>query len=270
MGGLNMTVRQWAQIRKFLRSGDSYNREVYEWFKDADEIPKRLELRDDLLIGAKDSIQIAQVKMKSFRELVQKSHLKTVDVIGTPKTTFDADVTYKPEVHLYFRQSKASTPRNKTSKTARISYRLMNETSSSLNKPDLKVLAKSVYDDFAKPVYRFNKGKIITWYVQPEEGLHLQIYCHTEEIGETVAKKVLTHRSLTFDEQFFKITKPSKNSDPTPGNIIILGETKEKPVWRPTVFVEFTHAMINLHNDTQARCLCDISGEYANPIYRPN
>ncbi|MBD2503129.1 hypothetical protein [Anabaena azotica] len=266
-----MTARVWAQIRKFLRSGDSYNREVFDWFKDADEFPKRKEVRDILLIGAKDSIQIAQVKMRSFREIIQKSHLKqSGDIVGIPKTVFDADVTYKPEVTLFFRQSKQATPQNKTSKTARVSYRLMNQSSSSLSKADLKALGKSIYDDFAKPGYRFNKGKIIAWYTQPEEGLHLQIYSHTEEIGETVVKKILQHRNLTFDEKFFKFTKPSRNSDPTPGNIVILGETKEKPVWRPTVFVEFTHAMINLHGDTQVRCLCDISGEYANPIYRPN
>jgi hypothetical protein len=263
-----MPARDWAQLRKILRNGDSFNREVYEWFRDADNNDTRRALRDDLLIGAKDSIQIAQVKMKTFRELIQKTHLKP-DIIGMPKIDVDADVTYKPEVTLFFKQNKQSVPRNKTAKTAKMSYRLMNQTSSSLSKTELVTLGRDIYNDFATPVYRFNKGKIIAWYIRAEQGLNLQIYCHTEEIGETVVKKVLQHRNLTFENDYFKFTKPSKNSDLTPGNITILGESREKPIWRPTVFVEFSHASINLHNDTKIRILCDLSGMYANPLYRP-
>ncbi|MBD2204940.1 hypothetical protein H6G33_04225 [Calothrix sp. FACHB-1219] len=264
-----MPVRDWAQLRKVLRNGDSFNREVYDWFKDADSNNTRKALRDDLLIGAKDSIAIAQVKMRAFREIIQKTHLKP-DIIGMPKIDVDADVTYKPEVTLFFKQNKESVPKGKTAKTARMSYRLMNQTSSSLSKAELRTLGQNIYNDFAKPTpYRFNKGKIIGWYVKPEDGLNLQIYAHTSEIGETVARKIIAHRNLTFDDNIFKFTTPNRNSDTTPGTITILGETQQKPIWRPTVFVEFEHASINLHNDTQIRVLCDLSGTYANPMYRP-
>jgi hypothetical protein len=263
-----MPARDWAQLRKALRSGDSFNREVYEWFRDAEENSTRKALRDDLLIGAKDSIQIVQIKIKTFREIIQKTHLKP-DIIGVPKSDFDADVTYKPEVSLIFKQSKSATPRNKNRKSARLSYRLMHETSKSLTIAELKNIGRQIYQDWATPAYRFNKGKIIAWYVKPEDGLNLQIYAHSEEIGETVIKKVLNFRSLTFDNDILKFSKPNRNSDPTPGTETILGETRSKPVWRPTVFVEFDHAYINLHNDTQKRVLVDLSGEHANPLFRP-
>lgn len=263
-----MPVRDWAQIRKILRNGDSFNREVYDWFRDADNNDTRRALRDDLLIGAKDSIQIAQIKIKTFREIIQKTHLKP-DIIGMPKIDLDADVTYRPEVTLHFKQSKESVPKGKHAKSARISYRLMNQTSSTLSRTELITLGRDIYNDFAKPTaYRFNKGKIIGWYIKPEEGLNLQIYCHTEEIGETVVKKILSHRNLTFDNDIFKYSKPNRNTDPTPGSITILGNSVSKPVWRPTVFVEFDHASINLHNDSQIRVLCDLSGLNA-PLYRP-
>lgn len=270
MGGFNlMPARDWAQLRKILRNGDSFNREVFDWFRDADNNDTRRALRDDLLIGAKDSIAIAQVKMRTFREIIQKTHLKP-DIIGMPKIDVDADVSYRPEVTLYFKQNKESVPRGKTAKTARASYRLMNQTSSSLSKTELKNLGRDIYNDFAKPTpYRFNKGKIIGWYVKPEEGLNLQIYSHTEEIGETVVRKILSHRNLTFDNDIYKFTKPNRNSDPTPETIMILGESQQKPVWRPTVFVEFDHAKINLHNDTQIRVLCDASGLHTNFLYKP-
>lgn len=269
MGGFNlMPARDWAQLRKILRNGDSFNREVFDWFKDADNNDIRKSLRDDLLIGAKDSIPIAQIKIRAFREIIQKTHLKP-DIIGMPKTDADADVTYRPEVTLFFKQNKESVPRGKTAKPARISYRLMNQTSSSLSIAELKNLGRDIYNDFAKPTpYRFNKGKIIAWYIKAEEGLHLQVYCHDENIGETVIKKVISHRSFTFDNDIYKFTKPSRNSDSTPGNITILGESRQKVVWRPTVFVEFDHASINLHGDSQIRVLCDLSGLHV-PLYRP-
>lgn len=262
--------RSWAILRTILRKGEgSFNQEIYRWFKDADEVEHRKQLRDALLITAKDSRIAAESKIRIFREQVQKVHLNRGDVVGIPKIDLDADVTYKPEVTLFFKQNKSATPDGKTAKTARISYRLMNQTSSSLSKTELKALGKSIYDDFAKPVYRFNKGKIIAWYVNPSEGLNLQIYCHSEEIGETVIKKVLSHRNMGFDNDILKFSKPNRNTDLTPGNITILGEVRQKPIWRPTVFVEFDHASINLHNDTQVRTLCDLSGTYANPFYSP-
>ncbi|MBL1199904.1 MAG: hypothetical protein FWK04_12650 [Nostoc sp. GBBB01] len=263
-----MPARDWAQLRKILRNGDSFNREVFDWFRDADNNDTRKALRDDLLIGAKDSIAIAQVKMRTFREMIQKTHLKP-DIIGMPKIDVDADVSYRPEITLHFKQSKESVPKNKHAKTARVSYRLMNQTSLSLSLAELKNLGRDIYNDFAKPTpYRFNKGKIIGWYIKPEQGLNLQVYCHTEEIAETVVKKVITHRSFSFDNDIFKFSKPNRNSDPTPGNITILGNSVQKPVWRPTVFVEFDHASINLHNDTKIRILVDLSGLHA-PLYRP-
>jgi hypothetical protein len=269
LGRFILTDKAWPRLRKILRTGDSYNREVYEWFKDANDIPNRKTLRDYLLITAKDSRTTAMAKMQFFREQVQKTHLRGGYFVGTPKSDFDESVIYKPEVTLYFQQNKESVPKGKTAKNARISYRLMNETSSSLTKTELKNLAKKIYDDFATPIYRFNKGKVISWYVSPSEGLHLQIYGHTEEIGETVIKKVLSHRNLTFDNNIFKSTTPKRNSDSTPGTVNILGEPREKPVWRPTVFVEFEHASINLHNDNVIRILCDVSGLYPNPVYKP-
>lgn len=263
-----MTARKWAEIRKALMQGDCYNKQVREWFGD-DDNDTRIKLKELCLVDAKDSIAIAQQRIRFFREEVQKVHLKP-DIIGVPKIDFDADVSYKPEVTLIFKQSKAATPKGKTSKNARISYRLMNQTSSTLSRTELINLGRDIYNDFAKPTaYRFNKGKIIGWYVKPEEGLNLQIYCHTEEIGETVVKKVLAHRNLTFDNDIYKFSKPNRNSDPTPGNITIMGNSVQKPVWRPTVFVEFDHAYINLHGDTQKRILCDLSGLHPNALYRP-
>lgn len=262
-----MTVQRWALLRKFLRSGDSYNREVADWFADNDNNEVRLQVRDLLLIGAKDSIQIAQVKMRSFREVVQKSHLKPA-IVGISKERYDAEYKYKPEIVLYFLQNKNSLERNETPTDARISFRLLNESSETITITELQNWARKIQSSFFNPIFRFKKGKKIAWYVKPDDGFHLQTYVYDDAEGERVVKEIVQLAGKTWDENYFKVTDPRRSNTTTRSTVRILGKTRTEPKWRPTVFVEASYAYVNIHGEPNPVILVDQTGLQVNPLIR--
>ena len=74
-----MATRNWAVLRKFLRTSEGgHNREVYRYFKDVTDIEDttRKKLRDYCLIQANDSITDAKLKILIFDRYAQNwAHL---------------------------------------------------------------------------------------------------------------------------------------------------------------------------------------------------
>ncbi|HLO85851.1 MAG TPA: hypothetical protein VK203_12705 [Nostocaceae cyanobacterium] len=262
-----MTVKQWALLRKFLRAGDSFNKEVFNWYQDDDNNEDRKKVRDLLLIGAKDSIQTVQIKMRTFREVVQKTHLKPT-IVGITKDNYDSDISYRPEIVIYFLQNKQSVPRGETPTDARVSFRLMNETSESITVSELKRWAQKIQAAFFNPIYKFRKGKVITWYIDKKNGFHLQIYGLNAAEGEKVARDVVKLADKTFDEDILKETNPKRSNTTSNGTIKILGKTKKKPKWRPSVVVEAAYAYALIHGEPNPIMLVDQTGLVVNPMIR--
>ncbi|MEH2000440.1 MAG: hypothetical protein V7L00_17120 [Nostoc sp.] len=205
-----MSIRDWAAIRRALINGDSYNSEVSAHFADTTD-PKRNAVKDICLVQSNDSILIAQQRIRFFREEIQKTHLKPT-IIGQPKIDFDADVKYHPQVSIEFRQTLTSIPRGKYPKDARISWRLMNETSESLTFAKMNDVAALVYQQFFSNRFSFKKGKVIGWYLSPSDGLALQIYCLDAAEAERVAKYVVQAIGKTWNNSIFKTTNPMYSS----------------------------------------------------------
>jgi hypothetical protein len=263
-----MTVKHWALLRKFLRSGDSFNREVFNWYRDDDnDDDNRKNVRDLLLIGARDSIQMVQIKMRAFREIVQKSHLKPT-VIGEIKEKYDSDISYRPELVICFVQNRQSLPEKETPATARVSFRLMNETSESLTMSELKNWASKIQSEFFNPIFKLKKGKIITWYIDKKNGFHLQIYGYDEAEGERLARAVVKLADKTFDEDNLKHTHPKRSNSISSDTTTILGKTRKKPKWRPSAIVEAAYAYAIIHNEPNPVMLVDQTGLVINPLVR--
>lgn len=269
-----MAEYSWPKQRKLLRAPSiGFNAEVYRHFKDVDSssgsaTAGRRALRDSLLIGAKDSRTTAVTKIQYFRDQVQKVHLKPT-IVGITKDELDSSISpkYKPQVILYFLQDIAAVPTDFTRIDARISYRLMDETSESLTMAKLRVLATQIKTEFAvSGGWTFNKGKFLTNYRDPERGYSFQIYGVSASEGEKVVKKVLSMRNHTFDEKLHSLSNPTRNSLNTPGNRRILGKTYKETRWRPNALVRFAYAEVILHGLPDPVCLVDRSGLKPNPL----
>ncbi|MBH8576987.1 hypothetical protein I8752_29200 [Nostocaceae cyanobacterium CENA369] len=231
-------VRNWALIRRGLINGTSYNAEVNSHFGDTSADAGRDAAKNLCLIIPTDSMQIAAQRQSFFYHQVLKIQNKPI-IIGQPKTIFDSEVTYHPEVSIEFRQDFASVSQGRRAKDARFGWRLMNETSESLTFEKINNVATLVYQQFFanNNIFNYNKGKVIGWYTSPIDGLHLQLYCQNIDESERVAKYVVDAIDKTWHDNLFKTTTPKRNNLTPPPQITILGQQQDTPVWRPNVKV---------------------------------
>lgn len=256
------TNKHWALQRKLLMNTRvGFNAEVYRHFKDVDgdgaSSSGRRELRDSLLINNKDSRTTASFKIQYFRESVQKVHEK-VTVIGKIKDDFDADVKYKCQIELNFVQDRAATPKGRRPLTAQISFRI-DESATTITRAKYQALAQKIRTTLATGSgFSWDKGKIICWYKDPEHGYDLQIYALSKTEGERVVRKILDIQNHTFVTDKFKFTTPERDSDNTPGTVTILGDTVDKPRWRPAAKVRFSYANLIIWNRKDPIRLLDL------------
>lgn len=249
------TNKHWALQRKLLMNTKTgFNAEVYRHFKDvvdddATTSASRKTLRDSLLINSKDSRTTAGFKIQFFRDRIQKVHEK-VTVVGKLKDDFDADVKYKCQVQLMFTQDKDAAPTGRRPLTAEISFRI-DETATTITRSKYQTLAQKIETTLATGTgFSWDKGKIICWYKDPERGYDLQIYALSKAEGEKVVKKILDIQNHPWDADKFKHTTPERSSDNTPGSMTILGDSVDKPRWRPTATVYFSYANLIVWNRT--------------------
>ncbi|MEH1884884.1 hypothetical protein [Nostoc sp.] len=103
-------------------------------------------------------------------------------------------------------------PKGKRAKNARISWRLMTETSETMTYTKMNQVATQVLQAFFANRFVFNKGKFIGWYISPKDGLNLQIYCLDATEALRVAKYVLSSIGKTWDDSIFKVTTPNRDN----------------------------------------------------------
>lgn len=269
-----MTDLSWPLQRKLLRAPEiGFNAELKRHFADVDadeSLLGRKALRDSLLILAKDSRTTALFKLNYFRDFVQKVHLRPA-IVGLDKQIFDLqyDVAYRPHVSLCFQQDADAVPDGYHPVNAYMSFRLMNETTTTITQANLETLANQIKAELATgPGYTFDKGKHLCKYIDKENGYDFQIYALSDAEGEQVARKIIGIRNHPFSEDNFKITTPRRNSENVAGNITILGKSTKKPRWRPTAKVRFLYADILIHGRPEPICLIDRTGKKLNPVVK--
>lgn len=262
-----MTDRNWALQRKLLRAANiGFNAEVYRWFKN-DDAANRKALRDSLLIQAKESRTSAMFKIQYFREFCQKVHDK-VNIIGTLQETYESENSFvgHPQITLFFQQDIDAVPNDYYPITAEISFRLMNETNTTLTEANIKTLATQIKNELAiNKGYTFDKGKYLCRYIDKEHGYNFLLYTISDAEGEQVARKIVGIRNHTFIEENFKVTTPRKNSVNTTTKINILGVPTKKSRWRPTAKVRFMYANLYIPERPEALCLVDRTGSKYKP-----
>lgn len=266
-----MTDKSWALQRKLMRAKDiGFNSEVYRWFKDADHVPSRLVLRDSLLIQAKESRTSAMFKITYFREFVQQCHLKP-DIYGIPVTTYHESVAFHPQIELYFSQDLHSIPEGKGVIDATINFRLMHETSETINRNKVRPIAISIAKTFmvSGQGITFAKGKNIVSYIDPTNGYHLQIYASSKSEGIKVIRDVLSIQNHEVDEDKIKTSTPEKRSSNNPrGKDTIYGEQVDKARWRPTANVRFRYASLKVSRLFREVILVDATGKHRDALVK--
>ncbi len=266
-----MVSREWANQKSFLRK--VYNREVNEWFRDIaenellDNSTARKQAKKACLIQSKDSQNMSLIKMLSFRHLVQQTHLMT-NCYGIPIDSLQEKVAFRPQVHLFFRQDSSAVAGDRRPVEGEISFRLINETSSTMTEAKARLLATKIKNEFAiNNGYIWKKGKISCIYQDQEYGLKLKILSISETEGRELINKVLDVVGANYNNDYLRVSEPKRSSETNPTtSSLVYGKQRKDKRWRPTANVRFRYAVLTVHGMQHRIILVDRSKTFLDAL----
>jgi hypothetical protein len=194
------------------------------------------------------------------------------DIFGSPIVTTDRPRRYHPQITLHF-SNKGYNPTQKHELVeGECSFRLMNETATTITKAELERFAIKIKSLFATPTkFVWHKGKTLISYTDWDKGYQFQLLVTNEAEAKRIVEQVLDIQGHTPEWSKLGI---NNNSDPNtaypnaPGNQVILGESVEKVKRRPIENVIFRYATINIHSKGRGINLVDTTFTRANALER--
>lgn len=199
-----------------------------------------------LLSGAEPLIPLQVSLLKAIDDLL-KARLRRAGTSGGR----NSDVTMlsgHPKIYLHFEEEKPKGDRRP--KEGMLSFRLMDETDSSITVSNVKKIALKIGQIFGKKEgYFWDKGKRYVNYNHWELGYKLQILSPSVAKGKKLIEDVLSLQGHPFDPArmtFSQNQGEAKAFPANPGNKRILGEEVKLPERRPDCEVRFQYAEIEL------------------------
>lgn len=262
-------------IRKYV------NKLIREDFKDlADEAGNwdpnvtttRGSMRQALTHEDSDPLQLTIGRLFLYYFVYGKAKALMPDIYGIPNTSFDQIRIYRPQVALYF--SDKETPSDHVHKrtSGTISFRLMDETSTTISQTRVNNLANKIKALFTTPNnFVWQKGKLMVSYTDKEKGYQLQLLVKDKFEGRKIIEQVLDIQSHTPD---WKYMNSDESEDPlakypnTPGNQTILGKSYPKPQQRRVADVRFRYATLAIHGRPKPINLVDTTYTRQNVLER--
>jgi hypothetical protein len=189
---------------------------------------------------------------------------------GVPLDEVHQNKQFKPQITLTFREDEDDVAPEYQPLRMRVSFRLMNETPTSLTEADLKTIGNKIKANFAvNNGYRFKKGKEYYRYYEPEKGYDLRCYAFSKTEARTFFDKILNCQSDSLDTEKFTqhLTEDETRAYPTiPGNQTILGKVRRKPRRRPVGYCRFRYATADIWGNGTPIPLVDLSYKFLDPL----
>jgi hypothetical protein len=233
-----------------------HNKTVRRFFKDLGnetwdpEIKSpRGALRVACTIDDNDTATMTLIRLYLFYEVLGYGKKRLARVYGVPDTRFEEDVTTRPQIFLYFSQDGSAVPDGADKVDMECSFRLMDETSSTITPAKVLPLARKIKELFldANKGIVHGKGKFIVYYRDKELGYDLRIRSINENEGVELIKKILSIRNHTYDSNKKTLSTPTKNSVNTQtATSTVYGKQRKSKRWRPTANVRFRYAYLHV------------------------
>jgi hypothetical protein len=199
-------------------------------------------MRDD------DSADMTLIRMWLLMGYLRRARDFHPPMYALPVEPYQADVTFRPQVKLFFEQDFGSVPDDQKAVRSAISFRLINETSQSLTKIEIGNLARAIKREMGSSNgFRFSRGKKRFCYLDREQGYDFRLHVINEAEAREVISKVLQIRDRTPNWVNLKEIVTNKSFPENPGTQVILGKARKKPRVRPSATVRFQYAQIFIH-----------------------
>jgi hypothetical protein len=182
-------------------------------------------------------------------------------IYGIPVPDYDSEIVYKPQVKLIFKEDwNALLMENGLNRAkAEISFRLMHETSASMNHGKAEAIALKVKEFFGlENGFTFEKGPIKVTYIDKHNGINFILAVVSEAEAVRVIERVLELANVPFNESFIRASQSRKTYPQVPGFHEVYGREKRKPRERPTTRVRFRKAELDVWGNYHPITLLDL------------
>lgn len=232
-----------------------HNRIVREEFSDItgddlDLAVPRSSLRWACLLKDNDTCDMMIQRFLLFYFTLRRAQDLQQPFYGIPLDDLHASRKFKPQVTLYFKEDDEDAEEGRRPTWGEVSFRLMNESSTTITRTELTTLANKIKAEFgAANGYVWKKGRKLYSYTEKDKGYQFQLICRDEATAKELINKVLDLQNHTPDWKFLKsnVADNENESFPyNPGNHTILGKSYQKPRRRPMVDVRFQYAAASI------------------------
>lgn len=239
---------------------------------DPDVTTTRGAMRHALTHEDNDPITTTLLRLFIYYFIYNKAKSLQADIFGIPASSFDEIRKYKPQITLYFSQDTDDVEDGENKVEGEISFRLMDESSTSLTQAEINSYALKIKNDFAVPgKLVWSKGRLMVSYSDWSKGYSLQLLVSSKVEGKNLIQKVLSIQNHTPDWRYMAVKENEEPQDAYPNNPglqTILGETYKKPRRRPVEQVKFRYATLAVQGKKRPINLVDTTYRRANAVER--
>ncbi len=232
-----------------------WNKLVREYFRDVTSRESDLDLtapRQSLLKAClhkeDDSLMLTMGRMQLFLHGTTYTRDQFPIVAGSLLDDVDISVTYRPKITRFFVEDAEAGYKPVEME---VSFRLIDETSSTITEAELKSIASKIKANFGAGKGRiFKKGRKLIYYLDRSLGYNFLLRARDLNEGKNLIREILTMNGDTLDTSFLKVSETLDETDAypyNPGTQVILGKRKSKPRRRPLVNVRFKYAYATVH-----------------------
>ena len=253
-----------------------YNDDVRDWFRDLggdewdpDIQTSRGSMRLACTHDDADSLLMTVGRMNLFDNVVRRFNTQFPSAAESDKP-HRVLREGKPRITLYFWEDMGDVEPGYNPVRAKISFRLMDQSATTISQAELATYAQRIKSGFATgPGYVWRKGKVMVSYTHWELGYQLQLLCRDKSEGRRVIGDVLDLQGHIPNWAYMNTTEneePFESYPTLPGTERILGETVRLPRRRPIADVRFQYALLTIEALNKSVTLCDRTGLLNNPI----
>jgi hypothetical protein len=167
-------------------------------------------------------------------------------VAGTLLDEIDGGVSYRPKITLFFVEDSTDAEDGYAPVEMECSFRLPNETSTTISKSQLTILANKIKTKFgAGNGYVFRKGRKMINYRDRIKGYDFRLRSRELSDAKELIRDILALNGDTMDNTLLKYSQTDDEAEAypyNPGSQTILGKRKSKPRRRPMTSVRFRYA----------------------------
>lgn len=260
---------EWENLQDVIKF--HHNKLVKEYFKNQEdnnvETPKA-RLKYSCIIKDDDTSVITLLRMWLFEVTVGHAQALQTPIYGVPVQELQSNTKFKPQVKLYFKESfdeeihGDGTPLAKSE----ITFRIMNETSETINRTRAESLARAIKNELAVPALVWEKGWYKYTYLDNEHGYDFRLLVKSKSEGERIVKKVLAIQNHSFNNDYFQYIDHERSYPINPGTHRVYGKTVKKFRQRPRADVKFRYAQLFIWGQTKPVNLVSVGGRFQSVI----